>query len=189
MKNPQRGFTLIEMLLVVSILSVLSLAMFHTFANGIKIWERSRHAVVEEDIAIFFDKISSDLRNSYFFSLIPFKGRDTTLRFATRIRSKRFPNETTLGEVEYYFKPEKNEIIRKELNYGQSLERRAGSERTLVRSIKGLNFSYFYRDGNTMAVQTQVDTIIPAGVAVEVDVQESGGQRKLRKLILIPFEI
>ena len=69
------GLTLIEILLVLSLVSIISIALYKALRNGLQVWERSRYLVVEEDIAIFFDKITQDIKNSYFIQRLDLKGR------------------------------------------------------------------------------------------------------------------
>lgn len=71
----RRAFTLIEMLIVASLLSVTGLAVYHAIANGVRVWEYSRRYSSQEDAVIFFEKITADLQNAYQYSLISFDGK------------------------------------------------------------------------------------------------------------------
>ena len=57
------GFTLVELVLVTAMLSVVGLAAYSAFSNGIRLWKRVNEEVIQEDINMFFVKISRDLRN------------------------------------------------------------------------------------------------------------------------------
>ena len=184
----RNSYTLIEMLLVASILSTISLAVFHALSSGLNIWERSRKFVVEEDIAIFFDKIGEDLRNSFSYSKMPFAGKETLLRFPTHIKISRAQDEEILegmGEVEYYFDPDKKSLTRRQLSYGQALRGDAGKER-LVLSAALVHFAYYFLEGNEAVLKEEIGTTMPRAVAVEVDFIDGRQKRTFRKLINLP---
>ena len=190
LKNSQQNsYTLIEMLLVVSILSMMGLALFHTLSSGLNIWERSRKFVVEEDIAIFFDKIGQDLRNSFYYSKMPFVGKGTLIRFPTRIKILRAQGEEILegmGEVEYYFDLNKKSLYRRQLSYGQALRGDSGKERLLLSSVEAVHFGYYFLEGEESVFKKEIDTRIPRGVAIEVQFLDGREKRSLRKLINLP---
>ena len=187
----QNSYTLIEMLLVVSILAMMSLSLFHALSSGLSIWERSTGFVVEEDIAIFLDKIGEDLRNSFPYSKMPFVGKGTLLRFPTRIRTFRAQDQEILermGEVEYYYDLEKKSLFRRQLSYGQALRGDAGKER-LVLSAVLVHFAYYFLDGNEAVLKEGIDTAMPRAVAIEVDFLDGRQKRSFRKLINLPQEV
>ncbi len=191
MKLKQNSYTLIEMLLVISILSMMSLILFHTLSSGLNIWERSRKFVVEEDIAIFFDKIGQDLRNSFFYSKMSFAGKENFIRFPTRIKVFRSQNEEIfegIGKVEYYFDPNKKSLFRRQLSYGQALRNDPGKERLLLHSVESVHFAYYFLEGNKSVLKREIDTAMPRGVAVEVEFLDGREKRSLRKLINLPAE-
>lgn len=191
MKRLQKAYTLIEMLLVVSILSMISLALFHTLSGALNIWERSRRFVVEEDIAIFFDKIGGDLRNAFPYSKMSFIGKSTLLRFPTRVQTFRAQEEEIfqgMGEVEYYFDSGKKSLFRRQLSYGQALRGDPGKERRLLNSVESVHFVYYFLEGNESVVKKETDAAMPRGVAVEVVFVDGREKRSLRKLINLPTE-
>ncbi|HSV43921.1 MAG TPA: hypothetical protein VLJ10_05135, partial [Candidatus Bathyarchaeia archaeon] len=66
------SFTLIELLLVASLLSLISVSLYQALSNGLRVWQYTRRLSVEEDVMIFLDKLSADLRNSFDYSLFFF---------------------------------------------------------------------------------------------------------------------
>ena len=190
MKLKQNAYTLIEMLLVVSILSTMGLALFHALSSGLSIWERSRRFVVEEDIAIFFDKIGQDLRNSFPYSKMPFVGKGTLLRFPTRIKFSRAQDpevQERMGEVEYSFDPIKKSLTRGQLSYGQALRGDAGKERLLLTLVE-VHFVYYFLEGDKAVLKKEIDAAMPRAVAIEVEFLDGRQKRILRKLVNLPQE-
>ena len=186
MRNPTpQAFTLVEAVLIVSILSVIGLALFHSFSDGIKIWERSRQFFAEEDVAIFFDKIEHDLKNCFFYSQIPFEGKEERLRFATRVKA--FQPGEGMGSVEYYFDPFKQNIYRREANYGQALKNYFSKERLLASHLQSVRFFYYSAESHESNFQDQLNDVIPRAILIEVEFLDRRGLRVLKKMINIPL--
>ena len=82
------AFTLMEMLLVVSLLSVIGLGIFQAVNSGVKIWDRNRQSIIDEDVAIFLDRFSRDLRNALPYSQLTFTGRPERIGFPTLVRAR-----------------------------------------------------------------------------------------------------
>ena len=83
----KNALTLIETLLVVSFVSLVSIAIYKSLASGIKVWGKAHDLVVEEDIAVFFDKITSDLRNTFYYSDLDFYGENYRMSFPTIVHT------------------------------------------------------------------------------------------------------
>ena len=81
----RRAMTLMEILIVVSLIAMMSVAIFNALSNGMKIWKRSQQMVIEEDIAVFFDKIAHDIRNAFVFSQFRFEGDELRFAFPTMV--------------------------------------------------------------------------------------------------------
>ena len=196
-KNNQkiyRGFTLIEMLLVTSLMAMTSLAVYHALANGLKVWQISNRYAQEEDIAIFLDKISLDLRNAVNYSLIKFEGKKASLSFATVVRTLADPAQSyqteyfpQIGRVEYQFDQSKGTIFRWQTNYGQALAQKFGPSRPLVHSIRDVKFSYYIPESDQISFKDETKDW-PMGVFIEVSFSNKKGeeQNTLSKLVNIP---
>ena len=57
-KKISKGFTIIETILVASIMSIIALTLYNAIANGLKVWDRAHKFLVEEDIALFLDDVA-----------------------------------------------------------------------------------------------------------------------------------
>ena len=55
-RKNRSGFTLIELLIVAAMLGVVSLAIYSTFNNGLKLWQKVNKPVAGEDADIFFEQ-------------------------------------------------------------------------------------------------------------------------------------
>ena len=197
-KRLRAGFTLVEILLVVSMVAMISISLYTAFSNGFKLWARGQHFVMEEDIAIFFDKIGEDLRNSFQYSLIAFKGRERSISFPTVVYAAMNSKETKsghyihqIGRVEYHFDPIKNQLFRRQADYGQALKDEFPPERTLLNNVMDVEFNYFYAgaDADARMEKTTVMDELPNMVKVKIRYNDDRGRaREFYKIIAIPTD-
>ncbi|MCB9772306.1 MAG: prepilin-type N-terminal cleavage/methylation domain-containing protein [Candidatus Omnitrophica bacterium] len=194
-EKSSRAFTLIEMLLVASLLSVTGLAVYHTIASGMRVWEYSRRYSAEEDVEIFFEKITADLQNSYSYSLIQFEGKSDQLFIPTIVRTPIDQNISPSGDiieqmggVEYFLQSGQKTIYRRQANYSQTLKKKFAEARPLAKPIESLIFKYFVIDDKKIKPKKKISSEIPVSVEVQVEFIEVGGNvRKLKRLINIPI--
>ncbi len=170
----RESFTLIEMLLVVSLMAMTGLAVYNVIASGLKIWERSQRYTVEEDAAIFFEKLTRDLKNSYPYSLIKFSGTGVRMSIPTlvnmpvdkKIAAGRPAYIEQMGCVEYFWDQGRQALSRRQANYSQALGGHFDRGTVLVKPVQGLRFLYLYREENEIRKKKTADGALP--VAVEV---------------------
>ncbi len=142
------GFTLVEVLIVTVILSVISLAIFSTFSNGLKIYNRINSEVTLEDLIIFFDRLGQDLRNSLNYSTVNFTGKDEELEFAGIVNSPRM-QKRTVGKIKYVFDPSAEKLSRFTGDYSSVYNQEWLGSRQTLEKIKSCVFSYYYYDNQT----------------------------------------
>ena len=88
--NNKRGLTFVELMIVVSLTAVVGIAVSAALGSAVDMWGRINETVVEEDVAIFFDKFSTVLRNTILCEGIAFVGGENSISIPTR-RLKRLP--------------------------------------------------------------------------------------------------
>ncbi len=191
------GFTVVEMLLVISLMSVVGLSVYNCLANGLKIWQRGSQAIVEEDVSIFLDKLKSDLHNCIFYSQIRFLGQSNKLIFASLVRTPldtkkqgqdRHDDYTDeIGAVEYYFDADKGKVYRRQANYSQSLKNKFGPPRLIASDVRSLSFKYSCFSSQVDVWQDECQDIVPSEIIVEI--QFGGGPvlNKMKRNITIPI--
>ena len=195
-REKTRGFTLVETLLVISLMAMVSVSVFRVFLNGVRIWERSERFYVEEDLAIFLDMIGQDFRNSVDYSLFNFKGIGSKISFPSIIKVRADQKVSgddvlyvdQLGMVEYYYDSLTKGIYKRKANYGQASKKRYGKERLLVKPVRSLRFLYyFFNEDGQRESKSFIDGESPDAIQIEVEIPESTGRyRKLKKLVLLP---
>jgi len=188
--NRRRGFTLIEMLIVTAIISVVALAIYATLNNGITIWQKVNRQLPEEDLNIFFDKFSLDLRNSFKFTGINFSGTIDTLEFPTLVESRRL-QKRTVGKVIYAYEPATRTLNRYQLDFAgvYSDESNASSQQSL-RNVRALKFQYYLYDEQNKVYLWQDEWSkedLPLAVKVELEFDDGKEIKKFTKTVGIPI--
>lgn len=188
-KKNSLGFTLIEMLIVTAIISVVALAIYATLNNGIKIWQRLNSQLPEEDLNIFFDKFSLDLRNSFKFSGINFSGTIDTLEFPTLVNSLRL-QKRTVGKLIYVYEPQNRILNRYQVDFAgvYSGESNASCQQSL-RNIRVLKFQYYLCDEQKKEYFWQDEWSnegLPLAVRVELEFDDGKEIKKFTRTISIP---
>ncbi len=195
-RQNKKAFTFVEIMLVVALMSVIAVALFHTFSNGLKIWQKANGVVKEEDVSIFFDKIAQDLRGAIVYSGIPFEGEKTKLAFAalvvTRQDANKKPHENMddihqIGKVEYSFDEADQAVSRRQANYGQALKKRYGQSRTIVSSIHSMRFEYYLPKSGGYEISSELKGAVPAVIRIEINFGSEKEPRQMIKVINIPI--
>lgn len=189
----RRAFTLVEILLVTALIAGISLAIFSCLSNGLRLWDRSRVLMIEEDAAFFADHFGSDLRNSFPFSTLAFTGRESTLSFPSVVTTEADPAGSRaaegyvdmLGAVQYSFSPSSGDLVRRQANYAQALRGAWQTERILIRGLQRVRFRYMTVSGDYKA-QQDVGDPLPAGVEVELTFRNGQDEKTLRRFVPIP---
>lgn len=195
-KTPTRhaAFTLVEILLVTSLVAGLSLAIFSCLSNGLRLWDRSRVLLLEEDAAFFFDRFSSDVRNAFLFSTLPIDGMETRLVLPTIVTG--MPDKAGsrsaeglsdgLGRVQYVFDISSGALVRRQANYSQALRDAWGAPRTLVRGLKRVRFKYYPAGTNESKLSIDISEPFPAGIEAELTFYSGTEEKTLKRFVPIP---
>lgn len=176
------GFTLIEVLVVTVILAVISLAIFSTFSNGIKIYTRINSQDTLADAVIFCDRFGQDLRNSMNFTRINFIGNTEDLEFASLLNSPRM-KVRSVGPVRYAWDSSAEKIRRFTGDYSGVYNQEELSSRQSLDKVKSCQFRYYYFDNQTdsfiWAGEWKKDGL-PAAVRMELELENRPGSKLIR---------
>lgn len=189
------AFTLVEILLVTTLTAGISLAIFTCLSNGLRLWDRSRSLMIEDDIAVFFDRFSSDLRNSFFLSTLSFEGSEFRISFPTVVMartdsagSRAFEGVADgLGEVQYLFDPGRQSIVRRQANYSQAVRNVWADERELVKGVSRVRFKYYSAGSNETFFIHDAKDSLPSGIEAEIILMSGSVEKTLRRYVSIPI--
>ena len=197
MRRTDKGFTLIETILAVAIISVIALAVYSTFNQGIRLWQRLTQRTPVSELNIVFEKISSDLRNSFKFSGINFVGGEDNIAFATVIltANKDEENVLTVGEVGYFFDVRTGSLNRQQRNYNQVCQNKPTLLRQMLNNVKSLSFQYYCYNlaqetyiwkNNWQAGEVEEERSIPLAVRMRLEFDDNTKEERIIRTIAIP---
>ena len=189
----KKGMTLIEILIAVSLVAVISVVIYQSIAGGIMVWRRNQRLLVEEDIVIFFDKLTYDLKNSFEFSVLNISGGETSFSFPTIVYmlndSDDQEYEKQIGMVEYFLNYDDHSLRRRQAGYGQSIDGSWGREQILIENIEDIKFKYAYLSEGKDMESSRISGILPYGISVYVRFSDDFGERVIEKFISIPIRM
>ena len=188
-----RGFTLIEVMLAASIIAIVALALYATFASGIRVMSLVTRPVAEEDVDIFFEKLSRELQNSFHYAKIPFQGQNDRFSFATTIQTdKKLGGDHGIGRVSYAYDSAHNAILRTQENVSQIYQELSGPSNKVFFPLSSLQVQYFKYDPAEKTYEWKEeweeteDKAIPLAVKVVLHVQGEEKEQGIARTIAIP---
>ncbi len=189
-RRRQEGFTLVEMLVSLSIFSIISLAVYSSFAAGIGAWRKAQEfSSVYQTSRLLLDDMARELKNSVEIAGSNFEGGPRSLSFVTVTQSpylKDYLKDHQISKVSY-------ELRRDRVSSGYALFRRKtsnikkrGEAELMVDSITNLNFQYTYKnsEGNLQPWNEvwNVRDEIPFGMKIDLSIQGT----RFTKMVIIP---
>lgn len=188
-EKKNRGFTLIELLITAALSVIVGIVIYSTFAAGIKIWQRIKMEVPEEDQVVFADKLATDLGNSFKSTAVNFSGKQDGFEFATLVASPRL-NVRTAGMVVYSYNDSSETINRSEKDYSHIYSGDEGNMRALLKNVRYLKCQYYKFDKAMKEYiwldEWQKEDGVPSAVRVELGLIYGDKVAKFIKTVSIP---
>ena len=166
------GFTLIEVLLVVMLASVAFGAISFGLVGGLRVYGRVEQLLFDQELALFFEKVDSDLKNACPYQKIPFSRTETSLSFATLRQEEKDPAFASSRpiQVNYEWNSQEGTVSRIESDPAYSVFEK---HQILLQNVKSLAFDYSeYGKG--------------AEIQVKVSLQDAGREKEFIKIFFMP---
>lgn len=191
------GFTLIEIIISGTIISLVAIGVYSVFASGIDVWQRGRaNRSYERNIRLVCEKLTRDLRNTFRFSNITLEGEEDSITFAALIENSQDGEipQYEVGRISYFLN-DNDVFCRKKETYPElSQDGTMGLVNELIPNISELNFRYCYLDNATgnykwkdSWTRNRQDSI-PKAVRIELVFKDKSVQEsRFSKTILIPI--
>jgi len=142
------GFSLLELMVVVSIIGLVTGVVVASFSGGIKVWESARVLThVEQELYFAVESVRKDLVNTYRFHGISFSGAEREVSFPAllRVTGEEGLQEKRVGSVKYKFNPAEQTLSRYVWAFPGGED---GADREVVAGgISGVRFTYLDGDG------------------------------------------
>jgi len=143
--TPGAGFTLVELLIVMVILSVILLSVCAHMESGLKLWRRANQKDARRDTAVFLEKFTADVRSSFRFKGLEFNGEADRVDLSSILYSPRLKNET-VGQISYVYEKEKENLYRQKKDYSDIWNKESGLHSGVLQHVESAVFYYYYFD-------------------------------------------
>jgi prepilin-type N-terminal cleavage/methylation domain-containing protein len=140
----EAGFTLVELLVVVSLVALIGMSLYAMFGSAMDMMHRVSRSEVAEDVDIFLERFDREISSQVTFKGIPFDGKEVLLSFPSRIGwDKRAPLNKGIGRVSYFFDESHRTFARRQENLSQIYKPQGETEATAaLEGVSGLKFQY-----------------------------------------------
>mgnify|MGYP001766085268 FL=1 len=182
-----KGTTLVELLVVTAMLGIISLSIFATFNNGLKIWQRTAKPLAQEEVGVFFEKLARDLNSCLKLSNLSFSGNQAYLEVPTLVDSANFKNRTP-GLATYVF-DQQSGVSRRQKDYSQIYAHQETEGTQLLKGLSSFQFEYYYFDKyrqEYLWVPEWSQSGIPLAVRVSLSLEGSLEDEKIIRTITVP---
>ncbi|MDD5348091.1 MAG: prepilin-type N-terminal cleavage/methylation domain-containing protein [Candidatus Omnitrophica bacterium] len=177
-----RGFTLVEVLVVTLILSVISVAIFNTFANGLAIYRRLSTEIPGERTVLFLERLSHDVHNSFEYASINFTGEDAGVEFASIVWSPAAKKHLP-GRIRYVCDSDKESLVRFEGDYFSVFEQKEPASRHRLEGVASCVFRYYSYDEEKKEYSWLEDWTkqgLPNALRLEITFKDDAAQPLIR---------
>jgi hypothetical protein len=185
---------------VTALAAVIGITLYSTILNGVKIWERMDREAPMEDANIFFEKIAHELRNSFKFKSIIFRGDEREIAFPVISQLDHAKGgRQEIGRVRYVFDRKKGIISRGYQNYNQVVEGKEAPARELMAGVQSVEFSYYVYDlkekqylwvakwqAEEGTLGLEEEEYLPVAVRIKIGILSDTGLEVLTRTISIP---
>jgi len=141
----RRGFTLIELIVATLIMAMVVVSVYGTFSLGIKAWRKGSEGRSLQKIRVSLLKLQKELKNTFLFSMIKFKGVSSEMTFPVVIPEEDRDNTYT---VSYYVAEDMNtgvkSLIKKKALFADKEYAETEDPGELVFSAYSMDFEYAY---------------------------------------------
>jgi len=139
------GFTLVELLVVISLMALIGMSLYAMFASAMDMMRRVSRSEVAEDVAVLLEKFDREISSQVTFRGIPFDGKETSLSFPSRIElDKRALMNKGIGRVSYSFDESQRTFARSQENPNQIHKPEEEIKpTTALEGVTGVKFQYF----------------------------------------------
>jgi prepilin-type N-terminal cleavage/methylation domain-containing protein len=177
------AFTLIELIITITIFTVIIAAVYSAFYIGIKTWRRSDAGGDVQKVRLGLLKIQKELKDSFFFSKILFKGTAEEITFPLSISDE---DAKKIYVITYRVSQDEQtglkQLIRRQKIFSDNanMEEVEEKTKTLLPFMKSIRFEYAYKP-NDASKDFEWENIwegekqnkLPSGVRISLQASDS----------------
>ena len=195
------AFTVIELLIALSIFSVIAITLYSTFFAGISTWKRSGdNTGIYQNIRVTFDDIARDLKNMIYFtkddeSAYIFSGTSEQVIFMTLEEgiSEKTEPQRELVRIAYSFDNAKGDIVREIAGISLGFDTRKAEKEILLKNVEDFKVEYCYFSGDEddpylwQEEWSDEEVKTPRGVKITASLKGGKGSKETSKITRIVF--
>jgi len=192
-KTRIKGFTLLELLITTSLIALMGLAIYSTFVRGVMVWDRgSKTNIVEREVRFSLQSLAKELRSSFKFSGIEFKGTKNEISFPTYVNTAGIAQapKWEVGRVSYFFDSKKNTFSRWQKSYIDLFQDDLPKAREIVSQVNDLEINYYFFDtiGKTYKWKNSWSDKenFPSGIRIVLTIGSGEEEKEFVKTVYIP---
>lgn len=161
--------------------------MYTTFSQGLKLWRYAITPRPDWEMDLFMEKFGRDLRSSFAFEPVSFKGKGDHAQFFTLLSKRPVSGEISQipVQVRYFFNPTENTVYTEEINYPRMLRESPGpvETRKALEGVSGFNLEYYTRDPLTREWRWKASwdvSCLPRAVKLSLDLGAENRKKHMR---------
>ena len=179
----KKAFTLVEVILAITIFSLIAVGIATSFFSGIKLWGRAIGTDSwRNDMLLGFESISAALRQSVDIPAVGYSGDAKSISFLT-------VSGNNVVRASYYFDAQKKALMKRETKLKDISEEKVDgpSDSIRVLSLDDFSVQYLYRDPVSNVSEWRAGWNKADGVFAAVRFTSKTHNEEFNKTVFIPI--
>ena len=196
--QPKAGFTFVELLVALALLTLVGGAIAATLSGGLSIWERAQTAGArDQELQVAVAQLQHELHGVRRFAPLPFEGEYDAVSFPALVAVER-PEEAeaddpVLGRLGYFFDSGRRRLCRASADYRDARATRLKDAcDPLLTGVERVRFSYYGWDAASAGYGWVSDWSAPApplAVRIELGWRQVAGGPLTSQTVLVRVPI
>ncbi|MFH1395030.1 MAG: hypothetical protein ABIH09_02615 [Candidatus Omnitrophota bacterium] len=184
-----KGFTLIEVFLAASLLGIILVTIFSTYASGVRIWKTVKQVnlIADRKFVLTKEKVKREILGYVRdFEDIKLKGDDESFSFPAVV-------DSDIVELTYFYDKGEDALMCKTVKYSDSLKEKMKKRESKVFDAEDVEFSYLFYDeadgegsGAWLASFEQEESGIPKAIKLIIEVEKQDKKEEITEIIFLP---
>ncbi|MBN1586611.1 MAG: prepilin-type N-terminal cleavage/methylation domain-containing protein [Candidatus Omnitrophica bacterium] len=187
-----RGFTLLELLITTSLVSLVGLAIANTFSRGLQVWDKvNALGGVEREAGFVLDEFARELRSSFVLDGVEFEGDRESVSFPTLVkaRHKEHGDFVGAGRVGYFYDSARKTLSRSAETYAQVLSGSEARAEPLLNHVRSVDLSYYYFDSRFRNYKWEEEweerESMPIGIKITLGIELKGKREQFVRTVYL----
>lgn len=199
------AFTLVELLIAVSLSALMGFTIVGTFAGGVKLYQRIANLDFNQMTTVLvMDKLENDLKNTFYFSPIPFQIGSNRISFpgfvqiAQEDKNRNIVYREVIGKISYFLDSQSATLKRETIPYmcfNLSEDKKQKIQENLI-TVSSFNIvtsakeetNQLFKSYSQLALPQEDAYLIPKIIKVQIVTGPEDKKYTLERKIVIPIK-